>query len=162
MGTLSGMESDYPVTDALSDVDTARASTAERLATPVWYHPILGVILGATTLLVGLDLDQSLASWALVGVLGATAILLAAYTRTVGGWIGLRQMGPRSRPLWYAYAITTGALLVLAVISRAVLQESWIAWIAAGLVFLNTVVLGPRMDRRVLEDIAAGEGASQR
>ncbi|HHW82355.1 MAG TPA: hypothetical protein GX743_00835 [Actinomycetales bacterium] len=156
------MESNYSAADALRDVEAARASTATHMATPWWYHPILAVILGVTTLMIGLDLALPIALGILAVVAIAIGVLIAAYRHVSGGWISFRQAGPRSRPLWYAYASSMAVLIILAVIANHVLHLPWVAWMAAAFVFLATISAGPVIDRKVLEDIAAGEAGSQK
>ena len=59
------MESDtgprpaYNPRDALADVAATRSSVADRLITPWWYHPALGVILAALVLVGALDLHNA-------------------------------------------------------------------------------------------------------
>nr|NLD40101.1 hypothetical protein [Actinomycetales bacterium] len=156
------MENDYSAADALRDIESARASTATQMATPWWYHPILAVILSTATLIIGLELENAVSLGILTGMLVAIGLLTAAYRRATGGWISYRQVGPRSRPVWYAYAGSMVVLIILAVTANHVLGLPWVAWMAAGFVFLGTVAAGPVMDRRVLQDIAAGDAGSQR
>lgn len=151
------MENYDPVT-ALSDVDAARHSVADRLITPWWYHPALGAIIAAIVLVGALDLPNLVRlPVALLGAVGI-GVLVGAYQRLTGLWVDLRNLGSTSRRWWVAYAVivvvVTGASLVPTVANQAL--PTWLAILLAVMALVATIVLGRRMDSALREEIRSG------
>ena len=151
----------YDPASALADVDSARRSVADRLVTPWWYHPALGAILAAIMLVAALDLHNLVRlPVALVGAAGI-GLLVAAYQRTTGLWVDVRNLGPTSRKWWLAYAVivvvVTGGSLVPTAANVAL--PVWLAVALAVVALVATIVLGRRMDDALRAEIRSGVAA---
>lgn len=128
----------YDPAAALADVDAARRSVADRLITPWWYHPALGVILAAIMLVAALDLHNLVRlPVALAGAVGI-GLLIGAYQRTTGLWVDLRNLGPTA---------TDRAL------------PAWLAVLLAAVAVIATIVLGRRVDDAMRAEIRSGAAA---
>jgi hypothetical protein len=79
------MESDNPLDApaALNAVARARADVADRLVTPWWYHPILGVLIAQHALVQGFDNRNWTLPSALVLVIGCVALVSTAAAAVV-------------------------------------------------------------------------------
>lgn len=151
----------YDPAAALADVDAARRSVADRLITPWWYHPALGVILAAIMLVAALDLHNLVRlPVALAGAVGI-GLLIGAYQRTTGLWVDLRNLGPTSRRWWLAYAVVvavaTGASLIPTATDRAL--PAWLAVLLAAVAVIATIVLGRWVDDAMRAEIRSGAAA---
>lgn len=132
--------------DALADIAAARAAAADRLVTPWWYHPILGLIVGHVVVAYGVG-----GSWwrliSLVVVLIGVAALMTAYRRVTGVWISGFRSGPATR---WAYAMG-GAIVAGLIASRLVggltdAHAVWI-WLMGLAVAIFVVIIGHVYDR---------------
>jgi hypothetical protein len=132
---------------ALAAIADQRRGAAERLVTPWWYHPALGLLVGGFVAARAFDspLVQVLT---LVVFFVALALLVQLYRRRTGVWITGYRRGAAGR---------VTALLVavyLAAIFGAYLVEGVGAFLAAGAVIAAaTVVLGHRFDAAVQEEL---------
>lgn len=130
--------------DALSLVSGARAAAADRLVTPWWYHPILGLLIGSYFLASSLG-DRTVQLIAAVVMLGGVGILVAAYKRLTGVWISGFRAGRASR---WSYAIA--AVLVIAIIAGSAVASStsrtWPYWVTAVAMAVAVVLMGRRFD----------------
>lgn len=138
----------------LAAIQEARSTLADRLVTPWWYHPALG--LAAAGFIVGYGFGN-------VAVRLATAVLfilaclalMRAYKRLTGVWISGFDAGRASR-----WAKTTGALVGVTGIGAwaigAYTDLDWLIWCAAGVAFVVTVVLGRRYDVALRAELRAG------
>src|SRR4051812_49380756 len=105
------MESDTSEARAsLRTVAAARAATADRLITPPWYHPVLGLLVAQHAIVQGIDDRNWTLPSALVLLLGAFGLVMA-YRRMTGLFIAGPQ-GPRSRrQLLLASLVAAGCIL---------------------------------------------------
>ena len=148
----------YDARSALDDVATSREAVAERLVTPWWYHPVLGVLLASIVLVNALGLD----SWVtiVVPLLAATGMgaLAGAYKKATGLWVAPGNTGPRSRAWWSAYAVVVvvAVVLALAPMVTGLAYPTWVAWLLAAAVVVATVVLGRRIDAALRAEIRSG------
>lgn len=128
---------------ALALVSSSRAEIADRLVTPWWYHPVLGLLVG------GLIAAQALPVFATLVVLPVyglgVGLLVAAYRRTTGLWIsGFHPAAPK-RPVWLLMGAVGGLFLAAAVLQRGFGLTA--APVVAGvLVVPVVVVVGRRFD----------------
>lgn len=131
---------------ALTLVAGSRARLADRLVTPWWYHPVLGVLVG------GVVASQALPSpWAMLALpvyLIGWALLVRSYRRLTGVWIsGFHPAAPKG-VLW---GVLVGvALLVLTAAVLDVGFDLWWAPVIAGVLAVPIVVVGGRSFDRVL------------
>ncbi|WP_066042353.1 hypothetical protein [Herbiconiux solani] len=116
---------DAAARDALSALDADRQVLADRIRTPAWYYPLLGL---ATALIVGSPGPGAPAQFVMVafGSLGI-AFLSLAYQRITGLTV-TRTAGPRS----LAIAIVLGIVVVLLLgVSFALAATGHAPWVAA-------------------------------
>lgn len=154
----------YDPAAALADVGAARRAVADRLITPWWYHPALGVIIAAILLVGALDLANLIRlPVALAGAVGI-GLLVAAYQRTTGLWVDMRTLGPTSRRWWMAYAAVVLILTVTSLAPTATGRAlpTWLAVLLAAAALVATIVLGRRVDDAMRAEIRSGAAAIPR
>jgi predicted Na+-dependent transporter len=141
--------------EQLSIITEARAAVADRLITPWWYHPILGLLLAGY--LVGLSLGSN-AVRVITAVLFAIGcgLLVRAYRHLTGVWVSGVDAG---RPIRWARAL---AAVVLACFTASWgiaywTELTWPVWCLAAVVFVSTVILGRRFDTAQREQLRANE-----
>lgn len=158
MESHNGPRPDYDPRDALADVATSRASVADRLATPWWYHPALGAILGAIVLVAALDLNNIVRLSVSLACAAGIGLLVAAYQRTTGLWVDLRNLGPVSMRWWLAYVVLIGVAVGTALVPSLtdVSLPVWVAALLTAVVFLGSVALGRKMDEALRAEIRSG------
>ncbi len=140
--------------EALASVHDTRTALADRLVTPGWYNPVLGLAMGV--------LFMSYAShsvWVIVpaevAFVATMTALVTAYRRINGVWLNGYRKGRTRR----ATVTMTLALAVLAAVAGALdagLHQRW-GWIAAGMLTVPLVtVCGSWFDRLLREELADG------
>jgi hypothetical protein len=145
--TLSDMETEQlDPRDALDAVARGRRAAAERLTTPWWYHPILGVLVGA--LVVAQAASTVVKIPVLVVFFVGLALLVRAYQQVTGVWVGGLRRGPAGR-------ITIAlASVYLAAVFVGLLAGGWWAVGAGVVVVPATIVLGRRFDVELRKELA--------
>lgn len=134
---------DHPA-EALAMASGARAAAAERLVTPWWYHPILGLLVGGYFVAAALG-DTTVRLIGAVAFFAGLVALVSAYRRMTGVWISGLQAGRAGR---WAYALT-GVLVVTTAAGLAVTWSTsltWPAWAAAAVMAIAVILLGRRFD----------------
>jgi hypothetical protein len=139
---------------ALLAVRRQRAAAADRLVTPWWYHPALGLLVG------GVVAAQAAHS-ALVRALAlalffvGVGVLVRAYRRLTGVWVSGYRRGPAGRVTAALVGAYLACLLAGAVLDYA-LGYAW-GFVAAGAaIAVLTVVLGRRFDVALREELRSG------
>ena len=136
---------------ALAALDVDAVRLAERVVTPWWYHPALGLIVA---LLVG---AQALAPTPaiILTVLGVVLlpVLAAVYTRRYGVSV-TRPAGPRSRRLLFATIAVLALAMVSVLVLRAADASPWWAVVPVAIAFMATVALGRRYDDALRGELA--------
>jgi MFS family permease len=140
---------------ALESIDESRAVVADRLVTPAWYHPVLGLLAG------GLITSAEAHRWwvflsALVVYAVGCGVLVSSYRKLTGIWVSGLRRGPAGRvSLWLMAGLYAdaglAALLDLALGLRGAFVVGGV--VAVGLV----VVLGRRFDEALRTELRAGE-----
>lgn len=153
----------YDATHALADVAAARDSIARRVRTPWWYHPILGLNLAALILITSFVSSGVALVVAAVASIAVSLGLITLYQRITGLWIGPQDAGPRSRRLWIVYGVVIALAMLSAVLARTgiLVLPAWTLWLDAAVALLATVVLGPRLDDLLREEIRASGAAAR-
>lgn len=158
METSSDQPSPYDPQDALADVAASRASVADRLVTPWWYHPILGACIAAIVLVNAFDLVNLVKIVVALAAAASMGLLVGAYQRITGLWVDMRNLGPVSRRWWLAYCgvifVVVGVPLLPTFTDQAL--PTWLAIAFTVVAFVATVVLGRRIDSAMREEIRAG------
>lgn len=145
---------------ALDEVAAARRRLAERLYTPWWYHPVLGLLLGTLVLQVGGALGRPAMFFIPVPVLGI--IVLGRIYRRLSG-IDLYgneapDGGRRGRSLLAIYVCGLIICFAIGFLLGNQLGIAWTSWVIAALLVVGTVVVGRRYDsllRAQLRGVAA-------
>lgn len=145
----------YDPASALADAAQSRNALADRLITPWWYHPVIGVPLGAMFALMDAPFPARIAS--VVVACAALGWAVAQYRRQTGLWVGPRETGPRSRPAWIACATVLGLLMVAVIANLWVWHLPYLGVVCGVLVALVYVVGGRITDDALRADIRAGQ-----
>lgn len=146
----------YTPAAALSDIDTSNAAIADRLHSPAWYYPVLG--LAEAGVIVGIGTPERTAWATALMALSALAMALlpGAYKKHTGLWMGFSQAGPRSRIWWVAtVAVVVAGLLVGFLASESVVPPV-AAYATAALTFVAVCVMGPLTDRTLRREVREG------
>ena len=150
-------ERDTPTSadDALASIEAvnqARAELADRLITPWWYHPGLGLVEALFVVSIGLPTWWRLA--AIVVAMAGLGALVRGYAQLTG--LGMSWQYSRLAPGW----IIALVVIVLAAIAVVLLVgQPLVTAIAAVVVFVATVVLGRQADRAVRDRLRHGVGS---
>lgn len=129
---------------ALNAIEGARASAAERLTSPWWYHPILGLLAA------GFVVSYTLGGvWVMLIVsvvyFGGLGILMGSYKKRTGMWINGLKAGRAS--LWtLPLAVIMIAGMGGAYYLHADRGLDWPAWVAGIIVFVAVNIFGRRFD----------------
>ena len=149
------MESDYDATAALHDIELSRKHLADRVVTPVWYHPVLG--LGFALLCMGCAyFDNSLIFWVLVPASILLSVVVAnIYKRATGVWINWRHADAATRQVGYLFAVVVVIAVAVSALLGSLGHPLW-ALPVAGVAWVLTIVLGRAIDERLRAGIRAG------
>lgn len=137
----------------MSAIDAARAQAADRLITPWWYHPILGLLTAGYFVAITLG--------GLVGTLIALPVfivglvlLVSNYKKRTGVWISGFAAGRASR-----WAFGLACVLVAAVLAAFVLHALrglvWPVWVAAAVTFVAVNCFGRLFDTTLRTSLRA-------
>ncbi|MEU8265277.1 hypothetical protein AB0C02_32315 [Micromonospora sp. NPDC048999] len=146
-GRLSTMERELDPQEAAARLDlvtSTRLQLADRLITPWWYHPVLGLMAAGV---IAAPATGSLAFWYASVVLFIVGCggLARAYRTMTGVWVSGINAGPASRWAWALVLVllVAGGLSALA----AIVLNVWPASIAVAVLQIPlTVLLGGRFD----------------
>ena len=112
---------------ALAAVEQSRSDIADRLYTPWWYHPVLGVLVGALA-------DVALSGVHIASLIGVLALyaaglvaLVTVYRRKAKVWVNGYDGGPKSR---LSLMRMTAAVLVIVILGAAFSIGMEIRWTA--------------------------------
>jgi hypothetical protein len=130
--------------DPLNEVAAARRRLADRLYTPWWYHPVLGLLLGALVLQIGGVFGRPGVFLMPVPVLGVIASG-RIYRRLSG--IDLYGTdapdgGQRGRSVLAVYICALTVCFAATFVLSNQIGLEWAAWVFAVLVAVGTVVVG--------------------
>ena len=140
--------------DPLAMIAEARAAAADRLVTPWWYHPVLGLLVAGYVVAFSLG-DTLVRSIALLVFLAGVTGLVRAYRRLTGVWLAGHEAGRASR--WaYAMGATIGVLMVVSLVIAWTTSLTWPTWVIAAVVGVAMVVLGRRFDVALRAQLRAG------
>lgn len=130
--------------NALDAIAGARGDAADRLVTPWWYHPVLGLLAAAFVVAITAGGTVVTISVAIVYFVGL-GILMGAYKAKTGLWINGLRAGKASWwtvPLMVIMVASMGGAYYLHTEQGLV----WPAWVAGVLVFVAVNVFGRFFD----------------
>ena len=149
---FSTMESQY--TEQLAVIADTRAAVADRLITPWWYHPILGLLLAGYVVAISLG-STVVKAVAVVLFVVACGALARTYRRLTGVWISGFEAGRAGR--WAKGLGGLVAVVTLTAWATAYWANlTWPVWCLAVAAFVGTVVLGRRFDTALRAQLRAG------
>src|SRR5689334_5374879 len=129
---------------ALDLVAASRSELADRLVTPWWYHPVLGVLIAS---LVAAPAAHSKAVWfaTTIFLVNSSLALARTYRRMTGVWVSGTNAGRASR---WAYALGAVFALALGLSALASLKfDLWPVSIAIAIAQIPvTVLVGRHFD----------------
>jgi hypothetical protein len=143
---------------SLDSIGASRRDVADRMTTPAWYYPVLGLLVAQMVLAYGLVGDLLAVLSALVVVVGSGWLV-----RTYSGHTGLcitRPAGPLGAVALAAFAVGLAAPVLVVTLAGDLAAGVVLALAAVALV--STVVLGPVYDACYRADLrrTAGAGAA--
>lgn len=130
--------------EALAAVQGARSNAAERLVTPWWYHPVLGLLAAVFVVAYTIGGLVVMISVAVVYFLGI-GILVGTYKKQTGMWINGLRAGKASWWTLPLVVIMIGAM-VTAYYFHAAQGLNWPGWAAGAVVFIAVNVFGRAFD----------------
>lgn len=139
---------------ALAAIDAGRTAAAERLVSPLWYHPILGILVAGYLAAVA-SRSVIVTFVALPIFFAGVFALVSVYKKITGLWISGFNAG---RASWWAAAM--GA--VLAILFGLACAQVWSVWAAATTAFIAVNVFGLLFDRTLRASLRAGTVADPR
>lgn len=136
---------------SLAAIAEARRAAADRLVTPWWYHPAMGVLFAIYTVAVALGETLVMLGGILI-FFGGLWLLMNAYRRTTGVWMWGYQESAAT-PLAYAMGAIAGVGVAGALILSSLdVADGWVYAIAVGLGVM-LVVVGRRYDQVLRADL---------
>jgi hypothetical protein len=138
---------------ALATVGLTRAQMADRVVTPVWYHPALGLLAGGLIASAELGSLALFLSALLVYAVGC-GVLVSSYRRLTGVWVSGLRRGPAGR----VSVLLIGTLYALAGLSAVFGLALGVpgAFVVGGAAaFVAVVVLGRRFDEALRHELRA-------
>jgi hypothetical protein len=141
---LSHVDRNSDAGDPLDEIRAARRRLAERLYTPWWYHPVLGLLLGILVLQIG-----GVFGWAGVLVTPVPVLGVFALGRIYRRLSGIDLYGTdapdgdrRGRAVLAAYIYSLIMCFTATFLLSHHIGVAWAPWVFAVLVATGTVVLG--------------------
>jgi len=137
--------------EALASVEGARASAADRLVTPWWYHVALGLLVSGLVVLMALaPLPVLLAGLALYGI--GLGVLVQTYKNKAGVWRSGLAGGKASTCAYVLMGVYFVCVAVAVGFGRLG-DKAWPVWLAAAAMLVATVVLGRQYDAELRSDM---------
>jgi len=130
--------------EQLAAIAEARADLANRLITPWWYHPVLGLLFGAYVVVEGLG-NTIVRALAIVLFVFCCWLLMSAYRRLTGVWVNSTLPGPARR--WaVGLGIIAGLIVAGCIMVGQFANVPWVVWSLGALACVIIVVLGRHYD----------------
>ncbi|KAA9147234.1 hypothetical protein F6B41_25070 [Microbacterium lushaniae] len=142
---------------ALDSVAQSRQTLAPYVRSPWWLYPAQG--LSSAALVIGLGFTKTYPGWA-SGLIAAAVVLFCALPliqQRAPGRVALDvYTHPGSRGVSLLYVILFGLVIAATLVINALVAADWIVYIAAVVLFVLTVAMGPVMDARLERALRAG------
>ncbi|WP_205323683.1 hypothetical protein [Glycomyces sp. YM15] len=138
---------------ALAAVQESRSDMADRLITPWWYHPVLGVLVGGliTVATIGVAFPV------LMGVIAVYALgvflLMSAYRRKARVWMSGFDGGPKARRSITLLLIVTLAIAIAGSVFSMGLEIRWTALLTGLAVGVTMTLWGRHYDKVVRAEL---------
>lgn len=144
-------ESVQEAREALAAVAGARANAADRLVTPWWYHPVLGLLVAGFVLIYAFG-NLPVVIIGIVLYFAGLGILVGAYKNKTGMWISGFRAGAAT-PWTFALLGVYVAAMIAAILLARLTSLDWVAWVAAPVLVVATIVIGRLFDRAWRADL---------
>ncbi|MFB9164617.1 hypothetical protein [Arthrobacter psychrochitiniphilus] len=130
--------------EALTAIASARSNAAERLTTPWWYHPVLGLLAAMFVVTITIGGTVAIIAVTVVYFLGL-GVLMGAYKKKTGMWINGLTAGKAS---WWTLPLLVVVVggMAGAYYFHAEKGLDWPAWVAGIVVFVAVNVFGRGFD----------------
>ena len=130
--------------EALTAIASARSNAAERLTTPWWYHPVLGLLAAMFVVTITIGGTVAIIAVTVVYFLGI-GILMGAYRKKTGMWINGLTAGKAS---WWTLPLIVVMVggMAGAYYFHAEKGLDWPAWVAGIVVLVAVNVFGRGFD----------------
>jgi hypothetical protein len=132
---------------ALAAVQQSRSDIADRLITPWWYHPVLGVLVGGLTTVALADLDFTVLLLVLIPYCAGLAALVAAYRRKAGVWVYSYEGGPKSRRSVFRFGAAILAVAIAGAAFAIGMELFWAAPATGLVVAVSFAIWGRHFDK---------------
>lgn len=141
--------------EQLAIIAQARVAVADRLVTPWWYHPVLGLLLAGYVAALSLGSNVVKLAGGVLFIAGCM-VLVNRYKRMTGVWIS--GFDARGRAAWWAkgLGLLIGVVIITAWAIAYFTNLAWMVWCLAALAFVATIVLGRRFDAALRAQLRAG------
>lgn len=136
---------------ALEAVADSRAEMADRLVTPWWYHPTLGILLGGLMAVIGVGVPTAVFWASMVLYFGGILALAGAYRRMTGIWVDGFGIGPRSRRSATRLGATAIALALVGAVFGLGFDLPWVP-VGCGVVLAAVMTVWGRRFDTILRD----------
>lgn len=136
---------------ALAAIEGARSAAADRLTTPWWYHPVLGLLAAVFVVAYTIGGTVIMVSVAVVYFLGL-GILMGTYKKKTGLWVNGLRAGKAS---WWTLPLVVIMLggMGVAYYFHAERGLDWPAWVAGLIVFVAVNIFGRLFDVALRNDV---------
>jgi membrane associated rhomboid family serine protease len=131
---------------ALAAVQQSRSDMADRLITPWWYHPVLGVLVGGLITVSTIGAPMPVLLGALVVYGAGIALLVTTYRRKARVWMSGFDGGPRSRRSVVLLMVTTLVITIVGSAFSIGMEIGWAAPITGLVVAVIMTVWGRHFD----------------
>ena len=130
--------------EALTAIASARSNAAQRLTSPWWYHPVLGLLAAVFVVTYTTGGTVAIIAVTVVYFLGL-GVLMGAYKKKTGMWINGLTAGKAS---WWTLPLIVVMVggLAGAYYFHAEKGLDWPAWVAGIVVFVAVNVFGRGFD----------------
>jgi hypothetical protein len=130
--------------EALAAIGSARSSAADRLVTPWWYHPVLGLLVAGFVLIYALG-NLTVIIAGIVVYFAGLGTLMAAYKNKTGIWVSGFRAGAAT-PWTFVLVGVYLSCMIAAILLARLASLHWVAWVAAPVMFIATIIIGRHFD----------------
>jgi hypothetical protein len=132
---------------ALAAVERSRSDIADRLYTPWWYHPVLGVLVGGliTVALAGLGFTVLIP--VLIAYAAGLAALVTVYRRKAGVWVYSHEGGPKSRRSVHRFGAAMLGVVIIGAAFAIGMELVWAAPATGLVVAVSLAIWGRHFDK---------------
>ncbi|XVX21561.1 hypothetical protein ACQP1U_06770 [Actinomycetota bacterium] len=150
------MNETFNARDALATAADSRRHLADRLVTPIWYHPLVGVTLFMLCCAIGMpegSLERKTRLYLIVGATLINTLLLPWLYRRRTGVTMQQATGARSRRFFLLGMIPFAAVFVAAGANHLLDGPTWVPLVLGAVAFIGSIVFGRSYDNALRTDL---------